>query len=65
MRGRDDKTGEFLAPSRSQQRREALDVLVLAQRLAALAPAQLEKLPIPEPLLPHIADTRQIGRAHV
>ncbi len=60
MRGRDDKTGEFLAPSRSQQRREALDVLVLAQRLAALAPAQLEKLPIPEPLLPHIADTRRI-----
>lgn len=59
MRGRDTDTGEFLAPSRSQQRREALDVLALAQQLAALAPAQLAKLPIPDPLLPHIDDTRR------
>lgn len=60
MRGRDKATGEFLAPSRTQQRREALDVLALAQQLAALAPAQLERLPVPEALLPHIADTRRI-----
>ena len=60
MRGRDEDSGEFLGPSRSQQRREALDVLALAQRLVALPPAQLAKLPVPEDLHPHIADTRRI-----
>jgi len=60
MRGRDDETGEFLAPSRSQQRREALDVLVLGQQLAALSAAQLAKLPIPDDLLPHIEDAQRI-----
>lgn len=60
MRGRDEDTGEFLAPSRSQQRREALDVLVLAQRLAALDPGTLAKLPIPEHLQAHITDTRRV-----
>jgi ribosome-associated protein len=29
MRGKDPDTGEFLAPSRSEQRRAALDVLEL------------------------------------
>lgn len=60
MRGRDEDTGDFLAPSRSQQRREALDVLALGQKLAALSASQLAKLPIPEHLLPHIADTQRI-----
>jgi ribosome-associated protein len=60
MRGRDEDSGEFLAPSRSQQRREALDVLVLGQQLVALSAAQLAKLPIPEDLLPHIEDTQRI-----
>ena len=60
MRGKDEETGEFLGNSRSQQRREALDVLVLAQRLVALSSTQLAKLPIPEPLHPHIADTQRI-----
>jgi len=60
MRGRDDDTGEFFGPSRSQQRREALDVLALAQKLVALSPAQLGRLPIPEALLPHIAEARRI-----
>lgn len=60
MRGRDEDSGEFLGPSRSQQRREALDVLALAQRLVALPPAQLAKLPVPDDLHPHIADTRRI-----
>lgn len=64
MRGRDDDSGEFFAPSRSQQRREALDVLALAERLATLSDAQLERLPIPDSLLPHIAETRRIT-AHV
>ena len=60
MRGRDEDTGDFLSPSRSQQRRDALDVLALAQRLVALDAGTLAKLPVPEHLHPHIADTRRI-----
>ena len=64
MRGRDEETGQFLSPSRSEQRRAALDVLALGERLAALTPTQLAKLPVPESLLPHIAEARRIT-AHV
>ena len=60
MRGRDDESGEFLGPSRSEQRRAALDVLALGQQLVALSAAQLAKLPIPDDLLPHIVDTQRI-----
>jgi len=60
MRGRDDDTGEYLGPSRSEQRRAALDVLALAQQLVGLSQAQLAKLPIPEDLLPHIRETQRI-----
>ena len=63
MRGRDENDG-FLGPSRSQQRRDALDVLALAEKLATLSAAQLERLPISEHLLPHIVETRRIT-AHV
>jgi len=59
MRGRDDDD-EFLGPSRSQLRREALDVLALAEKLATLSDAQLERLPIPDGLLPHIVETRRM-----
>jgi ribosome-associated protein len=64
MRGRDDETGEFLGPSRSQQRREALEVLSLGEKLVALTDAQLAKLPVPESLLPHIRECRRIT-AHI
>ncbi len=64
MRGRDEETGQFLGTSRSQQRREALEVLALGEKLVALTPAQLAKLPVPESLLPHIADTKRIT-AHI
>lgn len=64
MRGKDPETGEFLSPSRSQQRREALEVLELGEQLATLTDAQLQRLPIPESLLPHILDTRRIT-AHI
>lgn len=64
MRGRDAETGEFFSPSRSEQRRQALDVLALAGRLAELSDAQLAKLPIPEDLIPHIEATRKMT-AHV
>lgn len=60
MRGIDEDTGEFLGPSRSQQRREALEVRALGEKLIALSPGQLAKLPIPEDLLPHILDTQRI-----
>ena len=60
MRGRDDETGEFFSPSRSQQRRDALEVLELGERLVGLSAAQLGKLPVPEHLLPHIRDAQRI-----
>jgi len=60
MRGRDEDSGDFHGPSRSEQRRAALDVLALGERLVALAPAQLAKLPVPDALLPHIAETRRM-----
>lgn len=60
MRGRDEDTGEFRGESRSQQRREALEVLSLGEKLVALTPGQLAKLPVPESLLPHIAETKRI-----
>lgn len=60
MRGRDDETGEFLSPSRSQNRREALEVLELGEKLVSLTEAQLSKLPVPESLLPHIRECKRI-----
>ncbi|WP_149193872.1 ribosome biogenesis factor YjgA [Luteimonas suaedae] len=61
MRGIDEDSGEYLGPSRSQQRRDALEVLALGERLVALSPAQLQQLPIPDALLPHILDAQRIG----
>lgn len=60
MRGRDEDTGEFFSPSRSAQRRAALDVLELGEQLAGLTATQLAKLPIPDELMPHIRDTQRI-----
>jgi ribosome-associated protein len=60
MRGRDEETGEFLSPSRSQNRREALETLALGEKLVSLTEAQLAKLPVPEALLPHIRDCKRI-----
>ncbi len=64
MRGRDPETGEFLGASRSQNRREAVEVLKLGQQLVALTDAQLSKLPVPESLLPHIRECKRIT-AHI
>lgn len=60
MRGRDPETGEFLSPSRTQQRGEALEIRSLAEKLVALPPAQLARLPIPDELMPHIVETQRI-----
>ncbi|HZX78772.1 ribosome biogenesis factor YjgA [Lysobacter sp.] len=64
MRGRDPESGEFLSPSRSQNRREALEVLALGEKLVSLSEAQLAKLPVPDSLLPHIRDCKRIT-AHI
>ena len=60
MRGRDPETGEFLSPSRTQQRGEALEIRSLAEKLVALPAAQLARLPIPADLMPHIVETQRI-----
>ncbi len=60
MRGRDEETGEFFSESRSQNRREALEVLALGATLVSLTPAQLARLPIPEDLLEHIEYSKRI-----
>ena len=60
MRGRDEDTGEFFSPSRSQNRRDALDVLALGETLVAMSAAQLARLPIPEDLLPHIRESQRM-----
>lgn len=64
MRGRDEETGEYFSPSRSAQRRAALDVLELGEQLVALSAAQLARLPVPEDLLPHIREAQRIT-AHI
>jgi len=61
MRGIDENNGEYLGPSRSQQRREALEVRTLGEKLVSLSMAQLQRLPIPDDLLPHIVDTQRIS----
>lgn len=60
MRGRDEETGEYRDISRSENRRQALEVLSLGEQLVGLTPAQLAKLPIPEDLMPHIEYTKRI-----
>lgn len=60
MRGKDEETGEFLSPSRSQNRRDALEVLALGEKLVSLSEAQLARLPVPESLMPHIRECKRI-----
>ena len=64
MRGRDEETGEFHDKSRKQKRNDALEVLALGEKLVSLTPAQLARLPVPEDLLPHIAECKRIT-AHI
>lgn len=60
MRGRDEETGEYFSPSRGQQRREAMAVFELGEKLVALSEAELARLPIPEHLLVEIRHTQRI-----
>jgi ribosome-associated protein len=47
-------------PSRSQQRREALDIFKLAETLAALSDAQLARVPLADDLLAEVRRTRAV-----
>ena len=60
MRGRDEETGEFLSPSRSQKRREALAVFDLGEKLVELTDSQLTKVPMPDALRDLVRDSRRI-----
>ena len=60
MRGRDDDTGDFLSPSRSQKRREALAVFDLGEKLLALPDSQLARVPMPDELREMVRDSRRI-----
>lgn len=60
MRGIDEETGEYRGTSRTDQRRQALDVLALAHALTAADGGQLAKLPIPDDLRGHIAAAQRI-----
>jgi len=60
MRGRDQETGEYLSPSRSQQRRDALAIFALAERLVALSDAQLDAVPMPDELRDLVRESRRI-----
>lgn len=60
MRGRDAESGEFLSPSRSQKRREALAVFDLGEKLVALTESQLAKVPLPDALRDLVRESRRI-----
>ena len=60
MRGRDDESGEFFSPSRSQKRRDALAVFDLGEKLVALTDSQLAKVPMPDGLRDMVRDSRRI-----
>ncbi|MBS0463469.1 MAG: DUF615 domain-containing protein [Proteobacteria bacterium] len=60
MEDYEDQTGDE-GPSRSQQRRDALAVLELAQRLMDAGQAQLDKLPLDDDLRALVADSQRIG----
>ena len=56
----DDNAFGYDGPSRSQLRREALDVLKLAQALAGLSDAQLSHVPLQEDLLAEVRRARGV-----
>ena len=59
-----DQDQEELGPSRSQRRRDALDVLALAEKLVALTATQLREVPLDDTLLEHVRLAQKIT-AHI
>jgi ribosome-associated protein len=56
----DDESPEALGPSRSQLRREALDILKLAETLANLSEAELARVPLDDDLRQEVRRTRAV-----
>lgn len=56
----DESSDEALGPSRSQQRRDALDVLKLAETLASLSEAELARVPLDDDLREEVRRTRAV-----
>jgi ribosome-associated protein len=56
----DDDAFEYDGPSRSQLRREALDVLKIAQTLTDLSDAQLSHVPLDDDLLAEVRRARSV-----
>lgn len=56
----DGPRDESLEPSRSQLRRDALDILKLAETLAALSEAELARVPLDEDLREEVRRTRAV-----
>ena len=55
-----DFNDDRVEPSRSQRRRDALDVLHLAHELVSLSPAQLEQLPLNDELRDEVLRARAV-----
>lgn len=62
-RPRDDEE-EDLGPSRSELRRNALDMLKLANQLVDLPPSRIPKLKLPDDIIDEIGRTRKVT-AHI
>jgi ribosome-associated protein len=60
MRGEDEEDGDYLGPSRGEQRREALAVLALAHEVVATPYARLQQLALSEDILAAAADAQRI-----
>src|SRR5690349_11583739 len=56
----DESPDETLEPSRSQLRREALDILKLAETLANLSEAELARVPLDDDLREEVRRTRAV-----
>ncbi|NCT68353.1 MAG: DUF615 domain-containing protein [Rhodanobacteraceae bacterium] len=56
----DELQDETLEPSRSQRRRDALDILKLAETLAALSEAELSRVPLDDDLREEVRRTRAV-----
>lgn len=55
-----DEDDEDFGPSRSERRRNALDILKLAGQLVELPPTRIPKLNLPEDIVDEIARTRKV-----
>jgi len=56
----DESPDEALGPSRSQQRRDALDIFKLAETLSSLSDAELARVPLDDDLREEVRRTRAV-----